>query len=93
MHGLLCKGSVHQVVQRQQIIFNLIFQRFYIAMSRQLRRLESISRSPVYSHFSETLQGAATIRAFNQQQRFIRESELRVDENQTSYYPGIASYR
>lgn len=68
-------------------------QRFYIATSRQLRRLESISRSPVYSHFTETLQGVATIRAFDQQERFINESMLKLDENQETYYPGIASHR
>ncbi|XP_076266256.1 multidrug resistance-associated protein 1-like isoform X3 [Rhynchophorus ferrugineus] len=68
-------------------------QRFYVATSRQLKRLESVSRSPIYSHFGETVTGVQAIRAFNQQDRFIRESEQKVDLNQVCYYPSIISNR
>ncbi|XP_012682680.2 multidrug resistance-associated protein 1 isoform X2 [Clupea harengus] len=68
-------------------------QRFYVASSRQLKRLESVSRSPVYTHFNETLLGTSVIRAFGEQQRFIRESDSRVDHNQKAYYPGIVANR
>nr|XP_043873402.1 multidrug resistance-associated protein 1 isoform X1 [Solea senegalensis] len=68
-------------------------QRFYVASSRQLKRLESVSRSPIYSHFSETLLGTSVIRAFGEQQRFITESDRRVDHNQKAYYPGIVANR
>ncbi|CAH1105174.1 unnamed protein product [Psylliodes chrysocephalus] len=68
-------------------------QRFYVATSRQVKRLESVSRSPIYSHFGESVSGAHAIRAYNQQDRFIRESEQKVDLNQICYYPGIISNR
>uniref|UniRef100_A0A8C2ARV4 Multidrug resistance-associated protein 1 n=1 Tax=Cyprinus carpio TaxID=7962 RepID=A0A8C2ARV4_CYPCA len=68
-------------------------QRFYVASSRQLKRLESVSRSPVYTHFNETLLGTSVIRAFGEQQRFIRESDGRVDHNQTAYFPSIVANR
>ncbi|XP_076459189.1 multidrug resistance-associated protein 1-like [Babylonia areolata] len=68
-------------------------QRFYVATSRQLKRLESTSRSPIFSHFGETITGATTIRAFHQQDHFISQSEGKVDENQVSYFPSIVSNR
>ncbi|KAF3420729.1 LOW QUALITY PROTEIN: hypothetical protein E2986_00606 [Frieseomelitta varia] len=68
-------------------------QRFYVASSRQLKRLESVSRSPIYSHFSETVSGAQMIRAFGVQNRFIEESESKVDFNQMCYYPSIIANR
>ncbi|XP_066545950.1 multidrug resistance-associated protein 1 isoform X2 [Amia ocellicauda] len=68
-------------------------QRFYVASSRQLKRLESVSRSPVYSHFNETLLGTSVIRAFHEQQRFITDSDGKVDYNQKAYYPSIVANR
>ena len=70
-----------------------LMQRFYVATSRQLKRLESVTRSPIYSHFQESLLGASSIRAYRQQDRFITESEKRVDDNQIAYYPNICANR
>uniref|UniRef100_A0A8K9Y5N8 Multidrug resistance-associated protein 1 n=1 Tax=Oncorhynchus mykiss TaxID=8022 RepID=A0A8K9Y5N8_ONCMY len=74
-------------------LVDFIMSRFYVASSRQLKRLESVSRSPVYTHFNETLLGASVIRAFGEQERFIRESDGRVDHNQKAYYPSIVANR
>nr|XP_036847848.1 multidrug resistance-associated protein 1 isoform X4 [Manis javanica] len=74
------------------LIYFLV-QRFYVASSRQLKRLESVSRSPIYSHFNETLLGVSVIRAFEEQERFIHQSDLKVDENQKAYYPSIVANR
>ncbi|KAF7705073.1 hypothetical protein HF521_020359 [Silurus meridionalis] len=68
-------------------------QRFYVASSRQLKRLESISRSPIYSHFSETITGTSVIRAYGLNTSFVLMNDVKVDENQKSYYPGIVSNR
>ena len=72
---------------------SLSLQRVYVASSRQLRRIESVSRSPIYSHFLETINGASTIRAFSQQERFIRDNYRKVDENQVAYYLSISANR
>ncbi|KAM4822942.1 ATP-binding cassette sub-family C member 3 [Urocitellus parryii] len=68
-------------------------QRLYVATSRQLKRLESVSRSPIYSHFSETVTGTSVIRAYGRSHDFQVLSDTKVDHNQRSTYPYIASNR
>ncbi|KAK3912845.1 Canalicular multispecific organic anion transporter 2 [Frankliniella fusca] len=68
-------------------------QRFYVSTSRQLKRLDAVSRSPIYSHFSETLTGSASIRAYGAVDRFIQEVEARVDKNQKCYFPVAVANR
>uniref|UniRef100_A0A8C0H8W7 ABC-type glutathione-S-conjugate transporter n=1 Tax=Chelonoidis abingdonii TaxID=106734 RepID=A0A8C0H8W7_CHEAB len=70
-----------------------VFQNFYIATSCQLRRLEAASRSPIYSHISETFQGSSVIRAYKEQPRFILQNDSRVDENQRTCFPGVVADR
>ncbi|XP_035171283.1 multidrug resistance-associated protein 1-like isoform X2 [Oxyura jamaicensis] len=68
-------------------------QRYYIASSRQIRRLAGASHSPVISHFSETVLGRSTIRAFGHQERFIRKNYDVVYENLVYYYNNVISNR
>ncbi|KAI1286880.1 ATP-binding cassette sub-family C member 3 [Halotydeus destructor] len=58
-----------------------IVQRYYIVTSRQLRRLESNSRSPVFSHFAETVSGNTSIRAFQVEEEFNLECDRKNDIN------------
>lgn len=52
---------------------------FYINSSRDLKRLESVKRSPLYQQFGETLSGMTTIRAYGDEQRFIRENLAKIN--------------
>ena len=56
-------------------------QRFYIASSRELKRLESLKRPFVLSHVSESLDALSTIRAFDASRRFVTQCEQRQDRN------------
>ncbi|OMJ71617.1 hypothetical protein SteCoe_30111 [Stentor coeruleus] len=56
-------------------------QQFYLGTSRELIRLESISKSPIVQHFSETLNGISTIRAFGYQKMFIENYFKLIDKN------------
>lgn len=80
------------VVPPLMVIYYFI-QKIYIATSRQLKRLESVTRSPIYSHFGESISGQSTIRAYNEQARFTLESEDKVDYNQKVSYPTIIANR
>ena len=68
-------------------------QRLYIATSRQLRRIDSTSRSPVYTHFSETISGVTSIRAYGAGSKFTKESNQRVDFNNMHYFPSFVASR
>lgn len=80
------------VVVPMAVVYYFV-QRFYVATSRQLRRLDSVSRSPIYSHFGETVSGLSVIRAYGHQQRFLKQNEDTIDQNLKSVYPWIVSNR
>ena len=68
------------------IFCHVLLQRFYVATSRQLKRLEAASCSPIYSHFQESINGVSSIRAYNAEERFQLQSEAHVDYNQVALY-------
>ncbi|XP_073541128.1 ATP-binding cassette sub-family C member 2 [Phyllobates terribilis] len=75
------------------VVLYYFVQRFYVTTSRQLRRLDSVTRSPIYSHFGETVSGLSVIRAYGHQQRFLQHNEDTLDINQKSVYSWIVSNR
>ncbi|CAF1231508.1 unnamed protein product [Adineta ricciae] len=49
----------------------LWLRRYYLRTSRSLKRLESVTRSPIYALFSSSLNGLITIRAFHVENEFL----------------------
>ncbi|CAM9122833.1 unnamed protein product, partial [Ectocarpus sp. 4 AP-2014] len=66
---------------------------FYLETSREAKRLEAVTRSPVYSQLSETLDGLVTIRSFGQQHRFLSQFTERVNLNTRAYFAWVYTAR
>lgn len=59
---------------------------FYLRISRELKRLNSVSRSPIYSHFTESLVGVTTIRAYGVEEQFMRSVYQKIDSFVAPFY-------
>jgi ABC-type multidrug transport system fused ATPase/permease subunit len=59
---------------------------FYISLSRELKRYESITKSPIHQHFSESLNGVATIRAYGIESRFMKQNIQAIDNNNRPFF-------
>nr|GLL42576.1 ABC transporter C family member 14 [Ipomoea trifida] len=60
---------------------NFWFRGYFLATSRELTRLDSITKAPVIDHFSESIAGVMTIRCFRKQEGFSQENVIRVNDN------------
>ncbi|KAJ3072963.1 hypothetical protein HDU98_002550 [Podochytrium sp. JEL0797] len=67
------------------VVYYSVSSRF-LACQREIKRLDSVTRSPIYSMFSETLVGVSTIRAYGSEQRFMTENLNRVDTNHRAFF-------
>ncbi|KAI5958337.1 YBT1 [Candida theae] len=59
---------------------------FYLTLSRELKRFESITKSPIHQHFSESLTGVATIRAYGVESRFMKQNLQAIDNNNRPFF-------
>ncbi|KAG8902714.1 hypothetical protein FRC00_000590, partial [Tulasnella sp. 408] len=58
----------------------------YGQTSRDMRRLDSVTRSPLYTIYGESIAGVAVLRAFGAGSKFLREMHQHVDTNTNPYY-------
>lgn len=67
-------------------IVYMYYQKYYVSISRELKRMASISSSPILAHLQESLVGVESIRAFNQFDRFEFINNSNLDFNLKSQY-------
>ncbi|KAB8272693.1 P-loop containing nucleoside triphosphate hydrolase protein [Aspergillus minisclerotigenes] len=85
--ALIATGSKYMAISVPfLIIFVFLLQHFYLKTSRQLRLLDLESRSPLYSHLLDTVEGLATIQAFGWEVDFRKANSTLFDVTQRTYY-------
>ncbi|KAG0364528.1 hypothetical protein BGZ54_007412 [Gamsiella multidivaricata] len=67
------------------VVVYYLIQQYFLWAARSLKRIRSVSISPLYQHFDETLNGVSTIRAMGVQQQFIEENAKRIDYNANAF--------
>ncbi|KAF9083250.1 hypothetical protein BGX23_011649 [Mortierella sp. AD031] len=75
------------------VIIYAFVQVYYIRSSRSLKRIDSVSKSPIYQHFSETLTGVTTIRALAADKRFVAENAAKADVSANAYFVWVVTNR
>ena len=50
-------------------------------------------RSPIFSHFTETLDGVTSIRAYRAEERFVLTNQERLDRSIQAYYLSVTANR
>ncbi|KAJ2999390.1 hypothetical protein HDV02_003008 [Globomyces sp. JEL0801] len=66
---------------------------YYLTSSREIKRIESVSSSPIYAQFGEALIGASSIRAYGTEKKSIREIQEKVDVNHRAFFYLFATNR
>ncbi|MCD9642461.1 hypothetical protein HAX54_029292 [Datura stramonium] len=61
------------------LAISMWYQAYYITTARELARMIGIQKAPILHHFSESLSGVATIRCFNQEDRFLNKNLNLID--------------
>ena len=67
------------------VLFYFIQKHFRLT-SRELKRLDGVSRSPIYNHLAETLGGLSTIRAYGKQDVFLKIHHLLSNDNKRCFF-------
>ncbi|KAJ7148941.1 multidrug resistance-associated ABC transporter [Mycena crocata] len=73
------------IIFAPMVVLYYIVSMYYRRSSVETKRLDSLMRSALYSSYSETLTGLATIRAYREQPQAIRDAEKGLDMENRAY--------
>jgi len=68
-------------------------QRYFQCTAREVKRLDSVTRSPIYAQFNQCLDGTSSIRAYKAQERLVTDFYGKVDNNVRMYLTMISANR
>lgn len=74
------------IVMAPVLLVYYAIQRDYRRPAREIKRLDSIARSPRYAHFKETLMGLPVIRGFHREKWFIHQFHEKLAYSQRMFY-------
>ncbi|RKP21464.1 P-loop containing nucleoside triphosphate hydrolase protein [Rozella allomycis CSF55] len=91
---VICYVNYWLIITLPFILFSFLYVRkIYLKSSREIKRLEAISRSPIYSHLSITLQGLPIIRSSKMESNFKNTFLNFINENSKCYFAFIFTAR
>ncbi|XP_010059945.2 ABC transporter C family member 10 [Eucalyptus grandis] len=73
------------------IYFAIQLQRYYFSSAKELMRLNGTTKSYVANHLAESVAGAVSIRAFEEEERFFRKNLDLIDENASPFFHSFAA--
>ncbi|XP_064381882.1 ATP-binding cassette sub-family C member 4-like isoform X1 [Halichondria panicea] len=81
------------IVAAAVMVVFVFFRWYYLKTARDVKRLEAIARSPIYSHISTTLQGLPIIRTFQKQDIAQRHLCHHQDVHSEGWYAYLVTAR
>ena len=74
------------------VVFVLL-RRFYLKTSRSVKRLEGVTKSPIFNQLSSSLNGLSTIRAFKAEEMMVEEFDYIQNIHSSAFFTVISTTR
>ena len=71
----------------------IMFRKFYLKTSRSVKRLEGVTRSPIFNHLASSLDGLATLRAFNANSKMVEEFDALQNIHSSVFFATFSTIR